>query len=78
MPYSQSMKPVPKKSAMQKVTVMLPRDLVEKAKRASGLGLTPTIRQGLEKVVRSDAYEALRRLRGTEPFSMTWQELRGK
>jgi hypothetical protein len=38
------MEPAPKKPELQKVTVMLPRDLVEKAKRASGLGLTPTIR----------------------------------
>jgi hypothetical protein len=72
------MKRVPKKPETQKVTVMLPRDLVEKAKTATGLGLTPTIRQGLETVVRNKAYDALRRLRGTEPFSMTWEELRGE
>jgi len=44
------MKPIQKKPDMQKVTVMLPRELVERAKRASGLGLTPAIRKGLESV----------------------------
>ena len=67
----------PKKPEMQKVTVMLPRDLVERAKRASGLGLTPAIRKGLEAIAASEAYEALRKLRGKERFSMSWKELRG-
>jgi len=65
-----------KKPAMQKVTVMLPRDLVEKAKRVSGLGLTPIIRQGLETVVAAEAFEGLRRLRGKERFSISLEELR--
>jgi hypothetical protein len=76
MPYSQSMKPVAKKPAMQKVTVMLPRDLVEKAKRASGLGLTPTIRQGLENVAVAAAFEELRKMRGKVKFSIDLAELR--
>ena len=70
------MKPVHKKPEMQKVTVMLPRDLVERAKRASGLGLTPAIRRGLEAVAATDAYETLRRLRGKERFSISLEELR--
>ena len=70
------MKPVDKKPEMQKVTVMLPKDLVERAKRASGLGLTPAIRRGLEAVAATDAYETLRRLRGKERFSISLEELR--
>lgn len=73
---SKYMKPTLKKPEMRKVTVMLPRELVEKAMRASGLGLTPLIRQGLESVVRAQAYEALRRLRGKERFSISLAELR--
>ena len=65
-----------KKPEMQKVTVMLPRDLVERAKRASGMGLTPAIRKGLESVAAWDAYEALRRLRGKVKFSVSLKELR--
>jgi len=72
------MKPIQKKPEMQKVTVMLPRDLVERAKRVSGLGLTPAIRKGLETIAAWEAYEGLRRLRGKERGLMTWQELRGK
>jgi hypothetical protein len=72
------MKTVAKKPEMQKVTVMLPRDLVERAKRVSGLGITPAIRQGLEAVAATDAYEAIRRLRGKVKFSISLNELRGK
>ena len=75
--YNLNMKPTQKKPEMQKVTVMLPRDLVERAKRASGLGLTPAIRRGLETVAASDAYETLRRLRGKVQFSVSLKELRG-
>ena len=75
--YNLSMKPPQKKPEMQKVTVMLPRELVERAKRASGLGLTPAIRRGLETVAASDAYETLRRLRGKVQFSVNLEELRG-
>jgi len=63
---------------MQKVTVMLPRDLVERAKRVSGLGLTPAIRKGLETIAAWEAFETLRQLRGKERGTMSWQELRGK
>jgi post-segregation antitoxin (ccd killing protein) len=70
------MKTIAKKQEMQKVTVMLPRDLVERAKRASGLGITPAIRKGLEAVAATEAYEALLRLRGKEPSSIGWKELR--
>ena len=72
------MKAIVKKPEMQKVTVMLPRDLVERAKRVSGLGITPAIRQGLEAVAATDAYEAIRRMRGKVKFSISLKELRGK
>lgn len=71
------MKPVDKKPQMQKVTVMLPKDLVERAKRASGLGLTPAIRRGLEAVAATDAYEKLRELKGKVKFSIDLKDLRG-
>ncbi len=71
------MKTIAKKQEMQKVTVMLPRDLVERAKRVSGLGLTPAIRKGLEAIAATEAYETLRKLRGKERFSISLKELRG-
>ena len=65
-----------KRPAMQKVTVVLPRDLVKKATAATGRGLTPTIRQGLETVAAAEAYEGLRRLRGKVKFSIDVAKLR--
>ncbi|MBI3667864.1 MAG: hypothetical protein HY236_16810 [Acidobacteria bacterium] len=61
---------------MQKVTVLLPRALVQKALSASGMGLTPTIRRGLETVAAAKAYERLRRRRGKVKFSINVDELR--
>ena len=71
------MKPVHKKPEMRKVTVMLPRELVERAMRVSGLGLTPMIRRGLEAVAATEAYERLRQLRGKVKFSVDLKDLRG-
>lgn len=61
---------------MRKVTVMLPKDLVDRATKASGLGVTPTIRKGLEAVAASDAYERILRRRGKVHFSIDVNELR--
>ena len=74
--YNEIMKTAPKKQELQKVTVMLPRDLVERAKRVTGLGLTPMLRQGLEAVAATHAYEKLRQLRGKVKFSIDLKELR--
>jgi len=60
----------------RKVTLLLPSDLLEKATRASKEGITPTIRQGLELVAASGAYEWLRAMRGKIKFSMDLKTLR--
>jgi hypothetical protein len=70
------MKQVAKKAEMQKVTVMLPRELVERAKRVSGLGITPAIRKGLEAVAATEAYEMIRKYRGKVKFAVSLDELR--
>ncbi len=70
------MKRVAKKAEMQKVTVMLPRDLVTRAKRVSGLGITPAIRKGLEAVAATEAYEMIRKYRGKVKFAVSLDELR--
>ena len=61
---------------MRKVTVMLPKDLVDRAIKASGMGLTPTIRKGLEAVAASDAYRRIRARRGKVHLSINVDELR--
>ena len=62
--------------ALKKITVVLPADLVERATAATGKGITPTIREGLEAMAASQAYEGLRRLRGKVRVSLNLDELR--
>ena len=61
---------------MRKVTVMLPKDLVERATKATGVGLTPTIRKGLESVVVAGAYRRIRERRGKVHLMSNVDELR--
>ena len=65
-----------KQEQVRKVTVLLPKDLVDRALAATGLGLTPTIRKGLETVAAAEAYAGLRRRRGKVKFSINVDELR--
>lgn len=66
------------KTRLKKFTVLLPEDLVRKARRVSRKGITPTLRESLEAYAARDVYERLLKMRGTGGFSMTWQELRGE
>lgn len=52
------------KAAERKITVILPEDLLRRALRASGEGITPTLRRGLELVAAKDAYQGLLKLKG--------------
>lgn len=63
-------------STARKVTVELPADLLRRAQRSSGEGVTSTIRRGLELVAAGRAYRDLRRLKGRVPFSINLDELR--
>jgi hypothetical protein len=60
----------------RKVTVELPAELLEKAQKASGTGVTQTIRAGLQLVAASRTYARLRELRGKVRFSRTADELK--
>ena len=48
----------------RKITVMLPDDLLKRALKASGEGLTSTLRKGLELIAAKDAYKGLLNLKG--------------
>lgn len=61
---------------VKKLTVEVPNDLLERAIAASGQGITPTIRRGLELVAASGAYARLRGLKGKVKFSVKLSELR--
>lgn len=60
----------------RKITVEVPLDLLEKAQRASGTGVTQTVRAGLQLVAASRTYASLRRLRGKVRFTRTLGELK--
>jgi hypothetical protein len=62
--------------AARKITVEVPPDLLAKAQRASGTGVTQTVRAGLELVAASETYQRLRQLRGKVRFSRTAAELK--
>jgi len=70
MTYSDSMEPA------RKITVLVPPQLLEKAQRASGTGITQTVRTGLQLVAASQTYARLRQLRGKVRFTSTLAELK--
>ncbi|HEY3380604.1 MAG TPA: hypothetical protein VGK32_02490 [Vicinamibacterales bacterium] len=61
---------------VKKVTVDLPDDLLRRAQKSTGQGITATIRTGLQLVAATTAYDELRRLRGRVRVSVDWQALR--
>ena len=60
----------------KKITVHVQEELLKKAQRSTGQGITETIRRGLQLVAASESYEALRRLRGKVKFSIDLKGLR--
>ena len=61
---------------VKKITVHVPEELLEKAQRSTGQGITETIRRGLQLVAASDAYMKLRALRGKVSINVDIKELR--
>ena len=56
---------------VRKITVELPARLLDQAQKATGSGITQTIRTGLQLVAASETYAALRQMRGKYRFSRT-------
>ena len=63
-------------AALQKITVHVPNVLLKRARKASGSGITETVRQGLHLVAARDAYGKLRALRGRVRFDLDLKRLR--
>ena len=61
---------------IRKLTVEVPADLLQRATMASGDGVTPTVRRGLEVVAAGGAYGRLRRFRGKVKFGIKLSDLR--
>lgn len=63
---------------IRKVTVHLPTDLLADAQKETGVGVTETLRRGLELLKRAHAYRELAKLHGKVKFALTADELRGE
>jgi hypothetical protein len=61
---------------VRKITLEVPAGLLEKAQRASGSGITQTVRTGLQLVAAAHAYARLRELRGSVKFTRTLADLK--
>jgi hypothetical protein len=62
--------------AVRKITVHVPNDLLERAKRSSGQGITETVRQGLALVAAGETFRRVAKLRGTVKFTVDLARLR--
>lgn len=60
----------------RKITIEVPIELLERAQKASGSGVTQTVRTGLQLLAASEAYARLRERRGKVRFTHTWAELK--
>ena len=60
----------------RKITVEISPELLDRAQRASGAGITQTVRTGLQLVAASQTYAKLRELRGKVRFSRTSADLK--
>ena len=63
-------------SKLKKLTLQVPADLLSRATQATGEGIVPTIRRGLELVVLDGAYRNLRGLKGKGNFQLNVESLR--
>jgi Arc/MetJ-type ribon-helix-helix transcriptional regulator len=60
----------------RKITVQVPEGLLDKAQRATGSGITETIRAGLQLLAASPTYARLRQFRGKVRSTHTLAELK--
>jgi len=61
---------------LKKLTLQVPNDLLIRATQATGEGITPTIRRGLELIAASGAYRDLRALKGKIKLELDLETLR--
>jgi len=62
--------------SVQKITVRVERELLERALSQTGQGVTATIRECLELIAAGQVYDRLRALRGKVAFTIDPRELR--
>lgn len=62
--------------AERKITVRVTNELLNKAQRATGAGISEKVRKGLELLVASKVYDGLLKTRGKVKFSVDLSKLR--
>ena len=60
----------------QRITVHVPADLLARARRSTGRGITATVREGLQLVAAAEAYRQMRALRGRVHVPVDLDKLR--
>ena len=60
----------------RKITVHVPGDLLDRAQKSSGQGITETVRQGLRLVAAAETFRQVAKLRGAVKFSIDPARLR--
>lgn len=63
-------------AATQKITVEIPADLLARARKATGAGVTATVREGLREVASRHAQRELTKYRGRVKFTIDLRKLR--
>ena len=64
------------KKRERKIAVRVSDELLARAQMIAAAGITETVRRGLELLANSEAYEAVRKLRGKVRFSIDLGDLR--
>jgi hypothetical protein len=62
--------------AERKITIHVPDDLLARAQKSTGQGITETIRQGLRLVAAAETFREVAKLRGKVRFSLDAARLR--
>ena len=60
----------------RRITVLVRGDLLAKAQKAAGAGISETVRKGLELLAANENYDQLLKMRGQLKFSLDLNELR--
>jgi hypothetical protein len=63
-------------SALRKITVQVPENVLERAQAYTGEGVTETVRAALTQMAAIQAQREFRKLRGTFKFTIDLDELR--
>jgi hypothetical protein len=63
-------------STVKKITTLIPSDLLQKAQKITGEGITQTIKTALELLAKREVYRQVRTLKGTYKFKLDLKKLR--